>query len=149
MADAEDAKSSVGNHVRVQVPLSATTVLLGQGSQDTRQFVRGCFVPSGGHLEGWQGRRLADNLDSVSLDESRKIRRAVIIADLFERLRHSPALTVPNTQYCSWCHRHNLRSVGEGVNNGRTNRDSFSPAVSGEAFVNLERLMEIGRYHFG
>jgi len=62
-------------------------------------------------------------------------------------LRHSPALTVPNTQYCSWCHRHNLRSVGEGVNNGRTNRDSFSPAVSGEAFVNLERLMEIGRYH--
>src|ERR1700678_3377981 len=71
----------------------------------------GSFVPSCRHLDGWQGRRLVDNLDSVSLDKSRKIRRAVKITDLFERLRHSPVFPVPNTQYCDLCHHHNLCSV--------------------------------------
>jgi hypothetical protein len=82
------------------------------------------------------GDQFADNLDSVSLDESGKICRSVEVADVFEGLGDSQAPAIPDAPYCSGCHRDDLRWFSPwGVKNGRTKRDFPFLALIGEARV--------------
>jgi hypothetical protein len=99
-------------------------------------------------LGGWQGDQFADNLDSVNLDESRKICRAVKITDVFERLRDSRAPAIPNAPYCSGCHRDDLRwFLSWGVKNGRTKRDFPFLALMGEALVVVGQVKREKDHH--